>query len=324
MALGDNIRRRRIELKMTQQELADSVGYKTRSSIAKIEKNNTGVSQDQLLIMARVLHTTVNYLITGTVSENEIPHGEVIPGDELQNTFRLQSKKKKCTAVILAGGSHRVNRLGIPLQFVSVKNKPVIIYTMEAYQHHPMIDEIYVVCLGGWEEFIQDYADKFSINKLKDIIPAGESGIRSVKNAVEWLASSCSPFDLILIHEATRPLVDPEVISNAILCCNQYGSGITFERMDRMTPFLENEQGTGLTHLSAEKLINVQSPEAYSLGSLRQAFHTATEIHHPLDETICAVFLHSLGKNLKFCEGNHNNLRIVNEDDLRLLEALIS
>lgn len=93
--------------------------------------------------------------------------------------------------------------------------------------------------------------------------------------------------------------------------------------MDRMTPFLEGEHGEGLTHLPASRLINVQFPELYTAGVLRQAFLEAAAAHHPMDETICSVFLHHLGKELKFCEGNHNNLRIVYEADLKLMEALV-
>ena len=323
MSLGENIRKRRIALHMSQQEIADAMGYKTRSSISKIEKGNARLNQTQIVTMANILHTTTDYLLTGNQPAKENHHGTIIE-DGIRQAYLLSgNERQKIIAVILAGGSHRVNSLNIPLQFVSVKEKPVIIYTMEVFQRHPMVDDIYVVCLDGWEDFIPAYATENGIAKLKGIIPAGETGIMSVRNSVEWLSSTCSPYDILLIHEATRPLVDPEEITNVILCCKQYGSGVTFERMDRLTPFLENENGNGLTHLPAARLINVQSPEAYTLGSLRQAFHEAAAFNHQFHETICAVFLHHMGRDLKFCEGNHNNLRVVTEDDLRLLEILV-
>ena len=322
MPLGDNIRKRRIALNLSQQEIADAMGYKTRSSIAKLENNDAGLSQEKLLTLANVLHTTVDYLITGELPNKEEMRGSVIQESDIIVQSPTKDKRKT-VALILAGGKHRVNRLNIPLQFVSVKDKPVIIYTMEAFQRHPMVDEIYVVCLEGWEEFIPAYAEKEGITKLQGVIPAGKTGIKSVKSAVEWLSPQYSPFDIIIVHEATRPLVDPEVISNTILCCKQYGSAVTFERMDRMTPFLESEHSEGLTHLPANRLINVQSPEVYTLGFLKQAFFDASAINHPLNETICAVFLYHMEKDLKYCEGNHSNLRIINEDDLRLLEALV-
>lgn len=323
MSLGTNIRRRRLALNLSQQDLADALGYKTRSSIAKLEKDSAGLSPDKLLTLANALHTTVDYLITGEAPEQVTRHGAVITDSTLGKLPSSQKDKRKCVAIILAGGKNRVNKYSIPLQFVSVKDKPVILYTMEAFQRHPLVDEINVVCLEGWEDFLPAYAESYGISKLCDIIPAGDSGIKSVRNAVEWLSSKLSPYDILIIQEATRPFVDPETISNAIRCCKQYGSAVTFERMDRLTPFLLGEEGEGLTHLPASRLINVQSPELYSVGALRQAFFEAASIRHPMDETICSVFLHHMGKELKFCEGNHNNLRIVYEDDLKLMEALV-
>ena len=323
MSLGENIRKRRIALHMSQQEVADAMGYKTRSSIARIEKGNASLNQTQIITMANILHTTTEYLLTGNQPDDGKQLGTIVENKDIQTYSPSGNEKQKSIAVILAGGRHRVNSLNIPLQFVSVKEKPVIIYTAEAFQRHTMIDEIYIVCPEGWEDFISAYAEENGIKKLKDIIPAGKTGILSVRNAVEWLSLGYSPYDIVLIHEATRPLVDPEEITNSILCCKQFGSGITFERMDRLTPFLENETGPGLTHLPATRLINVQSPESYSLGALRQAFHEAIACNHQFSETICAVFLHHMGKDLKFCEGKHNNLRIVTEDDLRLLGALV-
>ena len=322
MALGDNIRRRRLELKLSQQDLADALGYKTRSSIAKIENNSSSLSHGKLVSLANTLNTSVEYLLTGLVSVSDVQKSSVV-SEAILPEIKTSADKRKCIAVILAGGRNRINKYSIPIQFVTVKNKPVILYTMEAFQRHPLVDEIHVVCLEGWEDFLPAFAEKHGITKLKEIIPAGDSGIKSVKNAVEWLSPSHSPYDIMIIHEATRPFIDPDTITNAIRCCKQFGSGVTFERMDRLTPFLLGDSENSLTHLNAKKLINVQSPEVYSFGALRQAFFEAANARLPLDETICSVFLYHLGRELKFCEGNHNNLRIVYEEDLKLMEALV-
>ena len=322
MSLGENIRKRRMELALTQQELADALGYKTRSSIAKLEKGAANLTQDKLMTVANTLKTTVQFLLTGERTPDGQPSGTIVshmePADD-----SMPADKRKCVAVILAGGKHRVNQYNIPYQFVTVKEKPVIVYTMEAFQRHPLISEIDVVCLEGWEDFLPAYAHQYGITKLKEIIPAGKTGVESVKNAVEWLAPFHSSLDLMIIQEATRPFVDPETISNAIRICKQYGSAVVFEKMDGVTPFLLDENQTRLTHLPASRLINVQSPEVYSFGNLRQAYFEAASIHHPLVETICAVFLHNMGRELKFCEGTRGNLRIVHEEELKLMEALV-
>jgi len=323
MSLGENIRRRRLELKLSQQDLADALGYKTRSSIAKLEKNESKLTHEKIVMLARTLQTTVNYLVGDADSAPEELHGTLVSFDDLQNTDSSPVSRQKHIAVILAGGKNRVNESNIPYQFVTVKDKPIVVYTLEAMQHHPQIDEIHVVCLKGWEDFLPAYAKRYNITKLKSIIPAGDSGIESVKHAVDHLLPTHKATDLIIIQEATRPFVAPEIVSNAIRCCKQYGTAVTYEQMDSLTPFLVNENPQGLMHIPARKVLNIQSPEVYTLGALRLAFFEAAKIHHPLDETFCAVFLHHLGKDLKFCKGSRRNIRIVYEEDLKLMEALL-
>lgn len=320
MTIGENIRKRRIELNISQQQLADALGLKTRSSIAKIEKNNGRLSQLQLETLANTLRTTVNYLLTGE-KEAEVHHGQILAYDDIP--VIMDSSKKKITAVILAGGKYRVNKHHIPYQFVTVKNKPIIIYTMEAYQRHPLVDDIYVVCLSGWEDFLPAYAEQYGITKFKGIIPAGDRGIQSVKNAVEWLSTSYKVGDILILQESTRPFIDSETISNAIRCCKQFGSAVTFTRLEDTTPFLLGKDGKSVTPVDAYSLITIQSPEVYTVGALRFAFQEAAKIGHELSETICSVFMHNLGRELFFCEGNHNNMRIVYEEDLKLFETLL-
>ena len=207
MSIGENIRKRRLALNLSQQELADALGYKTRSSIAKIEKNSSALTPEKLLTLAHILHTSVSFLVSGEYDKDEKLRGTVISDYQLEEERKRLKTKQKCSAVILAGGKNRVNKYNIPYQFVTVKDKPILLYTMEAFQHHPQVDEIHVVCLEGWEDSLPAYAEKFKISKLKEIIPAGKSGIESVKNAVEWLTPTHTAMDLCLICEATRPLV---------------------------------------------------------------------------------------------------------------------
>ena len=319
MTVGENIRKRRLELKMSQQEVADALGMKSRSSIAKIEKNINRLPQDKIVSLANILNTSVEYILTGELPVEEKAAGNIKERNEIYE-YRNQSvdhQNRKCIAIVLAGGQNRRNKYNVPFQFVTVKEKPVLMYTLENYQKHPLIDEIYVVSLEGWNEFINAYAERSDITKLKDIVPAGNSGCESIRNAIEWISKDSSPFDIIVIQEATRPFSDPEIISNAIRCCIQYGSAVTFEKLDVLTPFYINPNSK-LQHLDATKLINVQSPEVYSYGLLRYAFTKAEKANHVLDETICAVFLDRLNIDLNFCEGHRNNYRIVSEDDLQL------
>ena len=88
------------------------------------------------------------------------------------------------TALIIAGGSGERMGQDIPKQFLTVNEKPVIIYTLEAFQKHADIDEIAVVCLEGWEQVLRAYAKQFNISKLNDVIIGGANGQESIRNGV--------------------------------------------------------------------------------------------------------------------------------------------
>ena len=130
-------------------------------------------------------------------------------------------------ALIIAGGSG--NRMGqdIPKQFINVYDKPVLIYTLESFQRHPMVDAIEVVCLDGWHEVLWAYARQFNITKLQAIVTGGSSAQESIRNGVYDLESKASDDDIIIIHDGIRPLVDDTVLTDVIQKAMQYGNGVT-------------------------------------------------------------------------------------------------
>ena len=157
MSIGSNIKKRRFELRMTQQDLANVLGYKTRSTIAKIESGENDVTQKKLYKFAKALDTTVEALING-ISESPRVFAPM-PSQTLNNTEELSTgKRSRTVAVILAGGKSHRNQQNIPNQFINILGKPVIVYCLEAYQSHPAIDDIYIVCLKGWEQIVTAYA----------------------------------------------------------------------------------------------------------------------------------------------------------------------
>lgn len=120
-------------------------------------------------------------------------------------------------AIIIAGGSgHRMGQ-DIPKQFINVYDKPILIYTLEGFQRHPLIDAIEVVCIDGWHDVLWAYAKQFNITKLKWVVLGGQTGQESIRNGVFSLEDKCSPDDIVIIHDGIRPLVDGTVLSDVIM-----------------------------------------------------------------------------------------------------------
>lgn len=311
MSVGANIKKRRFELRMSQQELAEAMGYKTRSTIAKIESEENDVSQKKLKKFAAVLDTTVEELIAG--------YSPAVPTATLMAA--AEPKRNRNIAVILAGGKSGRNQQNIPSQFINVQGKPILVYCMDAYQAHPSIDDIYVVCLRGWENIVKAYAAQYGITKLRGIIPGGTSGILSLKNALDYMAGQYAPEDLVIIQESTRPMITTETISKLLLACAEKDSATICHSMNEYVQF--SVSGQRASYIDRNTTIALQSPEAHRLSLMNAVFAQAARRQHPLTETCCTMLLYNLGYKINFIEGGINNIKIVREEDIAAFSAMI-
>ena len=223
--------------------------------------------------------------------------------------------------LIIAGGSGNRMHQDIPKQFLTVDEKPVIVYTLEAFEHHPEINAIGVSCLEGWERVLWAYAKQFNITKLKYVVPGGETGYQSIQKGIFELERHFEPQDMILIHDAIRPMVSPEVISDAIRVASQFGNATpVFGYSEAM---LETEDGTIATGaLNKAKVRRAQAPQAYRLGELCNLHRRAIEAGITNSETSCTLML-EFGEKVYFSAGSEKNIKLTTIEDLDIFKALL-
>ena len=219
------------------------MGYKTRSTIAKIESGKIDVSQRRLVKFAHALDTTVESLISGWLSTSPDIDAQLNASHITANpSVKLDNQSRQTTvAVIMAGGKSSRNQQNIPNQFINVHNKPIIVYVLEAYESHPAIDDIYIVCLRGWEQIVSAYAEQYKITKLRGIIPAASSGILSVQNGITHVSKLYNENDIIIFQESTRPMVSVDMISKLLRACFEDDSAIICHSMSDYVQFQIND-----------------------------------------------------------------------------------
>lgn len=173
-------------------------------------------------------------------------------------------------ALIIAGGSGHRMKQEIPKQFLNVNDKPVIIYTLEAFQNHPNIDEIGVVCIEGWVQVLEAYARQYHITKLKWVVPGGENGQGSIRNGIEECSRRYDESATILVHDAIRPMVSAEIISDCIVQCEAHGSAVSVVPCN--TVALKKTSDTFSTEVDPRDTIALtQTPQAFPLKKLAWA-----------------------------------------------------
>lgn len=226
-------------------------------------------------------------------------------------------------ALIIAGGSG--NRMGqdIPKQFMYVENAPVIIHTLQCFQQHPDIGVIAVVCLTGWETVLQSYANQYRITKLKYIFPGGDSGMESIHNGIFGLKDAgCADDDLVLIHDAVRPLLSQEIISSNIAICKAYGYAITGIKCREA--ILESKDGfSSTTSIPRDMLVRTQTPQTFRLKNIIEVHEEAVARGITDSVASCTLCAELGNREMHIVPGSEKNIKITTVEDLEILKALM-
>lgn len=224
-------------------------------------------------------------------------------------------------ALIIAGGSGRRMQQEIPKQFLNVYDKPVIVYTLEGFQRHPEIDAIEVVCLEGWSEMLWAYAHQFDIDKLKWVVPGGETAQESIRNGVFALRDICGAEDIVVIHDGIRPMVEEFVLSDVLIKCRQYGNAVTSLPYNEQI-FLVGDGESTERYIPRDTLRRVSTPQAYRFEKLLWAYERAFAEGIGIQaSTYANTLMVDLGEKLYFAAGSDKNIKLTTKDDFELFKC---
>lgn len=229
-------------------------------------------------------------------------------------------------AIVIAGGSgHRMGQ-DIPKQFINVYDKPILIYTLEGFQRHPMVDAIEVVCIEGWDHVVWAYAKQFGITKLKWLTKGGNTGQESIRNGVFNLEGQVSNDDVIIIHDGIRPLIEPEVLTDVISKAQSLGNAVTSMPYNEQIFVVSKDDETTTTQfIPRETLRRVATPQAYKFGLLDQKYHEAFEKKIGIyGSHYTNTMMVELGVRLNFAAGSDKNIKLTTKDDLEMFKGYLA
>jgi 2-C-methyl-D-erythritol 4-phosphate cytidylyltransferase len=193
---------------------------------------------------------------------------------------------------------------------------------MKAFQIHPLIQDIYVVCARGWEDTVQEEAQSGEITKFRHTIIGGDSSFQSLKNGINYLLQEIKDTDsIVLVHDAVRPLISQDIISRNIAVCLTHGNAITAVRSQEA--FLISENGSSSnSYMPRENLLRAQTPHTFPLKTLKEMMDKANEkgITH-------AQSLFTLANELGFlplhiAQGDIMNFKLTYPNDILIYQAL--
>lgn len=231
----------------------------------------------------------------------------------------------KNIAVIFAGGSGvRMNTRSKPKQFLELRGKPIIIYTLELFDNHPLIDGIVVVCLESWIPFLEKMLKKFEINKVVKIVPGGDSGQDSIYKglcaAEEYCEENGEENVVVLIHDGVRPLIVDETITRNIEMVHEKGSAITV--VPAIETFVIQKEEGQMVIPDRSSCLLARAPQSFYLKDILDVHRKNKESGNITFIDSCSMMSH-FGYKMATIEGPMENIKITTPTDYFIFRAMV-
>lgn len=223
--------------------------------------------------------------------------------------------KKEITApvvgLILAGGTGQRIESTVPKQFIEINGQSILHRTLAAFEG--AVDKILVVCLADW-------ADR--VDSRYTTCEAGCTGFESLSKGIAAL-STYPDETFVMIHDAVRPLVTPEVIKRNLEVARTFGNAVA--AIETYETLLAAPDGDGVVRSMTrrEGIFRAQTPQTFTLGALRKMISEAHRLCIADAQSAC-VLAQQLGYELHLSPGDLRNFKITTASDLKLYQALTS
>lgn len=226
-------------------------------------------------------------------------------------------------AIIFAGGSGIRMGAGIPKQFLEINGKPIIVHTLDLFETHPEIDAIYMAVLADYIPYMKKLIKKFSIEKVKGIVPGGDSGQDSIYNALSAARAENPGDSIVLIHDGVRPWISFDTISKNIEGVKKNGNAITCTSC--YETILMSTDGKMVETVPYRKdTFSAQAPQSFRLDDILGAHEIVRKSENGYDNLVdSCTLIRSIGKDAYMVEGNRGNIKVTTPEDVYMYRALI-
>lgn len=221
------------------------------------------------------------------------------------------------TAIIVAAGKSERMGGGADKAFLSLGSKPVVAWSLMAFEKNADIDSIVLVVRKDQVTAAKAVARMFGISKLAKIVAGGARRQDSVQAGLKEVDSDTR---IVAVHDGARPCVSQEVISDVIKSAKRGAASVTGCRMRDTVKMVE--KGSMVSHtVDRSKYWAVQTPQAFPYSMLRKAYAAVeAEQKEVLDD---AQAVETMGESVKICESNKLNIKITTPEDLQIAAAIL-
>lgn len=217
----------------------------------------------------------------------------------------------KNIAIIVCSGVGKRMGANLPKQFIQIKNKPIVCYTIDKFENCEKIDEIIIVTNNDYIQFFkEDIIKKYNYKKIKYVISGGKERLNSVYNGLNCIKDKNS---IVLIHDGVRPFVENNDILNIIENTKKYDACILGVKAKDTIKICNN--GFIQQTPNRDDVYLAQTPQAFKFDLIKKAYDYA--INNNIFITDDASAVECIGYSVKIVEGSYKNIKITMSEDLK-------
>ena len=218
--------------------------------------------------------------------------------------------------IVAAGKSSRVGK-NVDKAFLSLGSKPVVVYSLLAFEKCPEIEQVVLVVRKDRIEPARCVVQMFGCTKVKKIVAGGSHRQASVTNGLAAIPGDTA---IVVVHDGARPCVTSELISETIKSASKYGSGVAAAKITDTIKVVQTGMAISET-IDRTKLWAAQTPQTFKLDLLLQGLKAAKRKRLTLTDEASAVEL--VSNSVRLVPSNTANIKITTPDDLVLAAALM-
>jgi 2-C-methyl-D-erythritol 4-phosphate cytidylyltransferase len=215
--------------------------------------------------------------------------------------------------VIVAGGSGKRMGADTPKQFLELAGKPVLMHTIEKFKKYNDTIEIITVLPENQLRFWNELQKKYSFDIPHTLVRGGAKRFISVRHGLEFVNEP----GLVAIHDGVRPLVSPDTIKRCFDAAEKYGNAIP---VINPADSLRLETDNGNAPINRMNIKQVQTPQVFDIDLIKKAYRQDWDPSFTDDATV----LEKAGEKIHMVEGNRENIKITNPEDLSIAETLLA
>lgn len=215
-------------------------------------------------------------------------------------------------AVIVAGGSGKRMGLGTPKQFLELGGRPVLMHTIERFKEYNSSIEIITVLPENQLRHWTELQKKYTFNVPHTLVKGGAHRFISVKHGLEFVQGP----GLVAIHDGVRPLVRLETIKRCFEAAEKFGNAIPVVNPSDSVRYLDGDSNRYMNRLN---VMQVQTPQVFDIELIRRAYRQEYDTSFTDDATV----VEKTGVSIHLVEGNRENVKITNPEDLLIAQTLM-